>query len=83
MSDIPELGIRPGRCEREPMQALFMRRQSIGTRFRMFNERPTPGVKGMVRFAEAYIDVRLLFSLFRSNISFHLPLHQLLCFLGL
>lgn len=25
MSDIPELGIRPGRSGREPMQALFMR----------------------------------------------------------
>jgi hypothetical protein len=58
MSDIPEPGIRPGRCGREPMQALLMRLQSIGTQFRMFNERPTQGMKGMVRFAEAYIDVR-------------------------
>lgn len=83
MSDVPELGICPGRSGREPMQALFMR-HCIGTRFRMFNERPTQGLKGIIRFAEGvYRRSMLLVTMFRSNISFHLPLHQLLCFLGL
>jgi hypothetical protein len=84
MSDIPEPGICPGRSGREPMQALFMRLQSIGTQFRVFNERSTQGMKGMVRFTEGvYRRPTLPFTVFRSNISFHLPLHRLLCFPGL